>query len=108
MAIRRQPCPDALHGRVWGCGSRRHGRRTDPVDLRCDDRAGGLRDGLLAFGAAAIVYLPWLPTLRHQAGNATAPWDYRAGAEGNFPRALIGSDRVDAVLAIVVTAVACR
>ncbi len=32
-------------------------------------------DGLLAFGGAALLYLPWLPTLVYQAGHTGAPWD---------------------------------
>ncbi len=40
----------------------------------------------IAFGAAAIAYLPWLPTLIHQAGNATAPWHYAPLLGANFPR----------------------
>ena len=33
------------------------------------------RDGLIGFGAAAILYLPWLPTLIYQAHHTGAPWD---------------------------------
>jgi len=40
--------------------------------------AGGrrelLRDAALAYGAAALAYLPWLPTLVYQAFNTGAPW----------------------------------
>jgi hypothetical protein len=32
------------------------------------------RDGLLGFGAVAILYLPWLPTLLYQAQHTGAPW----------------------------------
>ena len=32
------------------------------------------RDGLLAFGAAALIFLPWLPTLLYQARHTGAPW----------------------------------
>ncbi len=74
-----------------------------PAYLRSDDRAGVLRDGLIAFAAVAIVYLPWVPTLIHQAGSATAPWDYAPVPGLNFPRSLLGTDRVDAVFAIAVT-----
>lgn len=33
------------------------------------------RDGLIGFGAVAILYLPWLPTLVYQARHTGAPWD---------------------------------
>ncbi len=33
-----------------------------------------LRDGALAYGAVALVYLPWLPTLIFQARHTGAPW----------------------------------
>jgi mannosyltransferase len=32
-------------------------------------------DGLIGFGAAALLYLPWLPTVIYQAGHTGAPWD---------------------------------
>ncbi len=32
------------------------------------------RDGALAFGAAALAYAPWVPTLVYQAFNTGAPW----------------------------------
>jgi mannosyltransferase len=41
-----------------------------PRELR-----GGLwRDGALAFGAVAVLYLPWVPTLLYQAQHTGAPW----------------------------------
>ncbi|HZV74420.1 MAG TPA: glycosyltransferase family 39 protein [Conexibacter sp.] len=39
-----------------------------------DERSRLLKDGLLAFGAAAILYLPWVPTLLYQAQHTAAPW----------------------------------
>jgi mannosyltransferase len=41
---------------------------------RAPDRRALLRDGALAFGGAAVLYLPWLPTLIGQAGDTGAPW----------------------------------
>jgi mannosyltransferase len=32
------------------------------------------RDGLIGFGIAAVLYLPWLPTLLYQAQHTGAPW----------------------------------
>jgi 4-amino-4-deoxy-L-arabinose transferase-like glycosyltransferase len=33
-----------------------------------------LRDGLIGFGLAALLYVPWLPTLLYQAKRTGAPW----------------------------------
>jgi mannosyltransferase len=38
------------------------------------DRRALLRDAALAFGGAAILYLPWLPTVIGQAQDTGAPW----------------------------------
>jgi mannosyltransferase len=38
------------------------------------DRRALVRDGVLAFGGAAVLYLPWLPTLLGQALETGAPW----------------------------------
>lgn len=39
-----------------------------------EERRGLLKDGALAFGGAAILYLPWVPTLLYQAAHTGAPW----------------------------------
>ena len=36
-----------------------------------------VRDALIGYGAAALVYLPWLPTLLFQARHTGAPWAER-------------------------------
>jgi mannosyltransferase len=38
------------------------------------DRRALLRDGVLAFGGAALLFAPWLPTLAYQAAHTGAPW----------------------------------
>lgn len=38
------------------------------------DRRGLIRDAVLAYGAVAIVYLPWVPSLLFQARHTGAPW----------------------------------
>ena len=38
------------------------------------DRRGMLRDAGIAYGAVAIVYLPWVPTMLFQAEKTGAPW----------------------------------
>ncbi len=42
---------------------------------RRHDRRELLRDGLIGFGAVAILFLPWVPTLLFQARHTGAPWD---------------------------------
>jgi hypothetical protein len=75
-----------------------------PIWRRSTDRRAIARDALLAFGAAAILFLPWLPTLIHQAGSATAPWTYAPHLGANVLRDFFGSDRVSAILGIAVVA----
>jgi hypothetical protein len=40
-------------------------------------RRGRIRDGALGFGIAAVLYLPWVPTLLFQAAHTGAPWSQR-------------------------------
>ena len=53
------------------------------VALNADraDRRRALVDGILAFGAAAVLYLPWLPTLLYQIGHTGAPFSKRPTLE---------------------------
>ncbi len=71
-----------------------------PAWITSEDRRGLLIDAAIAFGASAVLYVPWLPTLIHQAASATAPYHYAPLLGANFPRNLLGSDRVDATLAL--------
>ena len=41
------------------------------------DRRGLARDGGLAFGGAALLFAPWVPTLLYQAAHTGAPWSHR-------------------------------
>jgi mannosyltransferase len=66
---------------------------------RSADRPGVLRDALLAYGIAAVVFLPWLPTMIHQIADSTSPWQYVPLPGANIPRKLLGTDRVVAVVA---------
>lgn len=45
------------------------------------ERRALLRDALIAYGAAAVVYLPWLPTVVFQAQHTGAPWAVRPNVE---------------------------
>ncbi|MDQ6817842.1 MAG: hypothetical protein M3018_10645, partial [Actinomycetota bacterium] len=40
-----------------------------------EERRALWRDGLLGFGAVAVLYAPWVPTLVYQARHTGAPWD---------------------------------
>ena len=39
-----------------------------------DDRRGLALDGALAFGAVALLFAPWVPTLGYQVAHTGAPW----------------------------------
>jgi mannosyltransferase len=41
------------------------------------DRRGLVRDGVLAFGGAALLFAPWVPTLLYQSAHTGAPWSHR-------------------------------
>lgn len=38
------------------------------------ERGGLVKDALLTLGGAAVLYLPWVPTLLYQASHTGAPW----------------------------------
>jgi mannosyltransferase len=42
-----------------------------------EERRGLWRDGLIGFGAIAVLYLPWVPRLLFQAAHTGAPWAER-------------------------------
>ena len=70
------------------------------------DRRPMLRDGALAFGGAALLYAPWLPTLRFQAAHTGAPWSIEPG-EAELRRAMadIWSGRLPATILLAVAAI---
>ena len=53
-----------------------------------------LRDALVAGAAAAVLYLPWLPTLLYQAKHTGAPWAMRPGVHALVlaPGSALGGD----------------
>ncbi len=59
-------------------------------------------DALKAFGAAAILFLPWLPTLLYQATHTGSPWDPSPnfGAPVQISRNLMGGDRATTALVL--------
>jgi mannosyltransferase len=73
-----------------------------PVYLNSDDRRAFLRDAVLSFGAAAVLYLPWIPTLLYQATHTGSPWDSAPnfGAPVQISRNLMGGDRATTALVL--------
>ncbi|MFL5841147.1 MAG: glycosyltransferase family 39 protein [Thermoleophilaceae bacterium] len=73
------------------------------VLLRRDDRSALLRDALLGFGGAFLLYLPWLPTALYQVKHTGAPWSqgptWRAAQQ--IPHTLAGGWREIWITAIV-------
>lgn len=67
-----------------------------------DERRAVLRDGLLAFGGAAVLFLPWLPTFLYQATHTGSPWDSAPnfGAPVQISRNLMGGDRATVALVL--------
>ena len=63
-----------------------------------------IRDGLLAFVGAGLLWLPWVPTVLYQVQHTAAPWDKapRFGAPLQVSRVVFGGDRAFVVLAIAV------
>jgi mannosyltransferase len=45
-----------------------------PLWRESSDRRGLLRDAAIGYGLAALLYLPWVPTLLSQAKQTGAPW----------------------------------
>ncbi len=71
-----------------------------PAYAVSDDRRALIRDALLAFAGAAILYVPWLPNFLYQAGHTAAPWSNRPGLGTPIliSRDVLGGDRVTVVL----------
>src|SRR5438270_5336522 len=67
-----------------------------------EDRRGVLRDAVITFGAAGVLFLPWLPTLLYQAAHTGSPWDTAPnfGAPVQISRNLMGGDRATAALVL--------
>jgi hypothetical protein len=66
-----------------------------PLWRRAPDRRAFMRDFLLGFGGAALLFAPWLPTLLYQAAHTGAPWGHppRFGVIIQISRGLLGGDR---------------
>ena len=73
-----------------------------PIWLVSDDRRGLVKDAVMAFVGAGILFLPWLPNFIYQASHTGAPWapPPRFGAPVLLSRDLIGGDRITVALLI--------
>src|SRR4051812_28503510 len=70
--------------------------------LMAEERRPLLRDGLIGFGFAGLLYLPWLPTLVHQVQHTGAPWlnAPRLGAPVQISKSLLGGGTVTVALVL--------
>jgi mannosyltransferase len=67
-----------------------------PIYRASDDRRALLRDAVMAFAGAGILFLPWLPNFIYQSTHTGAPWapPPRFGAPVLLSRDLVGGDRI--------------
>ncbi len=73
-----------------------------PVLRFSTERRRLVRDAVYAFGAAGILFLPWVPTLLYQATHTGSPWDTAPnfGAPVQISRNLMGGDRATTALVL--------
>jgi mannosyltransferase len=73
-----------------------------PVWRSAEDRRELLRDVLIGFGGAGLLYAPWLPTLLHQVQHTGAPWlnAPRLGAPVQISKSLLGGGTVTVTLVL--------
>ncbi len=65
-----------------------------------EDRENLLKDAILSYVAAGVLFLPWLPNFLYQATHTAAPWDTapRFGVFIQISRTVMGGDRVTAAI----------
>jgi len=73
-----------------------------PIYLASDERRAIVRDAVMMFVGAGVLFLPWLPNFLYQATHTAAPWDHspRLGAPVQISRDLLGGDRITVALLI--------
>jgi mannosyltransferase len=71
-----------------------------PIWRVSDDRRGLVRDAVIAYVVAGVLFLPWLPNFIYQATHTGAPWapKIRFGVPVLLSRDLLGSDRITVAL----------
>ncbi|HLI59260.1 MAG TPA: glycosyltransferase family 39 protein [Solirubrobacteraceae bacterium] len=65
------------------------------------ERRAILRDALLCAIAIIVLFIPWIPATIHQIAHATYPWHYAPVIQSYVPSDLVGGDRVDADLLVI-------
>jgi mannosyltransferase len=75
-----------------------------PIWRVSDDRRGIVKDAVMAYVGAAILFLPWLPNFIYQATHTGAPWapTIRFGVPVLLSRDLLGSDRITVCLLVAI------
>ena len=73
-----------------------------PIWLASDDRRGIVRDAVMAYVGAAVLFLPWVPNFIYQATHTGAPWapTIRFGVPVLLSRDLLGADRITVTLLV--------
>jgi hypothetical protein len=73
-----------------------------PIWLVSDNRRALVKDAVMAFVGAGILFLPWLPNFIYQSAHTGAPWapPPRFGAPVLISRDLIGGDRITVAIVI--------
>jgi hypothetical protein len=73
-----------------------------PIWLVSEDRRGVVRDAVIAYVGAGILFLPWLPNFVYQATHTGAPWapTIRFGVPVLLSRDLLGADRITVALLV--------
>jgi mannosyltransferase len=73
-----------------------------PIWRTSGDRRGVVRDAVLAYVGAGILFLPWVPNFIYQATHTGAPWapTIRFGVPVLLSRDLLGSDRITVALLV--------
>jgi mannosyltransferase len=73
-----------------------------PIWKTSQDRRGVVRDAVLAYVGAGVLFLPWVPNFIYQATHTGAPWapTIRFGVPVLLSRDLLGSDRITVALLV--------
>jgi mannosyltransferase len=73
-----------------------------PIWKTSNDRRGVVRDAVLAYVGAGVLFLPWVPNFIYQATHTGAPWapTIRFGVPVLLSRDLLGSDRITVALLV--------
>ena len=93
-----------LYTHAWGDLLRRRLVRhvADHLPAQRRIRENLLKDAILAYVGAGVLFLPWLPNFLYQATHTAAPWDTRSAVRRAHPDLahLMGGDRVTAALVL--------